>query len=532
MKERTSVKGVLAMNVTNRYQSLLLKSIEELTKVKFKIPFVQRGYRWKATQVSTLVDDLITFRPSMDVPFYFLNVLSLSEDNEVIDGQQRLTTLSLLLESLNKGNMQLTYARSPQGKLGSLDNYFRNNAKKCILDVLSKLAKIEIERLTENVLNAKFIVHKIPKGEEDSTFRRLNRGKIFVSDSELIKCVLLTPQGDESVSQTLARASEWDVMERTFQNEEFFSFITPRDTWKEDDRMSILLRIAGINPEPNEKQKNNHPFLAAFQRELKNASREMLWQRICSTFAELQSMFHSPLWHSAVGWGVHLGGVELKSDLRSHALKKISEITAEDHFQSIISDDDLYHNKPLDARRILALFNVAICWKRGDIRYPFEKHRQVKTWSLEHLFARNQRAFQNEIEFKDYCNGQASEGASFEAYCKKPDDQKEKYLKEILGDQYPVDEINGLCNLALLGQRENSSLLNGLLLEKESRISEMILSQTGFVPPATELVFHKAYPKMDRRLPYLSEGDMTAYVDCIKNTLGEFVKALKEEGEV
>lgn len=520
------------MNVTNNFQSLRLESIKELTEIEFKIPFFQRGYRWKGTQVSTLVEDLITFRPSIDVPFYFLNVLSLSVDNEVIDGQQRLTTLSLLLEQLNKDNMQLTYARSPQGGLGSLDEYFRKKADECISGILRKLANNDIERLTENVLNAKFIVHIIPKGEEDSTFRRLNSGKISVSDSELIKCVLLTPQGDEPVSQTLARADEWDVMERAFQNEDFFSFITPRDTWKEDDRMSILLRIAGINPEQNEKQEHNHPFLAAFQRELKNASREMLWQRICSAFAELQSLFSSSLWHSAIGWGVHLGRVELKSDLRSQTLQKIREITAEDHFQSIVSDDDLYHNKPLDARKILALFNVAICWKRGDRRYPFEKHRQVKTWSLEHLFARNQRAFQNEKEFKDYCNGQATEEASFEAYCKTPDDQKEMYLKTILGNQYPGDEINGLCNLALLGQRENSSLLNGLLLEKESKISEMILSQTGFVPPATELAFHKAYPKMDRRLPYLSEGpegDMTAYADCIKQTLCEFVKALESE---
>ena len=529
------------MNTALQSQSLQLKTVKELTNERLNIPFVQRGYRWKSTQVLTLVEDLIAFRSSTKVPFYFFNVLSLNKDKKVFDGQQRLTTLSILLNELGLAKMQLTYDRSPQGEeVGSLDQYFRDNAQQCIKKCLCDLSQIEKQRLADNVLNAKFLIHKIPDGEENATFRRLNSGKISVSDSELIKCVLLTPQGDEPFSQTLARASEWDAMERAFHNEGFFSFITPRGTWREDDRMSILLRIAGIEPTANEKQENNHPFLAAFQRKLQEegTSRESIWKKICSSFAELQFLFISPLWHSAIGWGVHIGKVELAppddsapNHLRDSTLKQIKKMMT-NCFKSIVSDDDLYHNNRDDAIKVLALFNVAICWKRGDRRYPFNRHRQVKTWSLEHIFARNQRRFENEQEFNDYCNGQAKKEASFDVYSMKREDQKEEYLKEILGDQYPTDEINGLCNLALLGQSENSSLLNGLFIEKEAKISDMILRQTGFVPPATELVFHKAYPGMDRRLPYLSNEDMNAYVKCMETTLDDFVKALEQENEV
>ncbi len=69
------------------------------------IPSYQRPYAWNVDQASELFDDLLTFYNEEDEEGYFLGsiVLIKSEDkpkSEVIDGQQRLTTLTILISAM------------------------------------------------------------------------------------------------------------------------------------------------------------------------------------------------------------------------------------------------------------------------------------------------------------------------------------------------------------------------------------------------------------------------------------------------
>lgn len=69
---------------------------------KFTIPSYQRPYAWTDEQTNTLFDDLYDFYISNTEDNYFLgSIVLIKEDNEppadVIDGQQRLTTLTILL---------------------------------------------------------------------------------------------------------------------------------------------------------------------------------------------------------------------------------------------------------------------------------------------------------------------------------------------------------------------------------------------------------------------------------------------------
>src|SRR5690606_37061213 len=85
-------------------------SINQLFGENFFIPDYQRGYRWKPEQVNNLLDDIWDFAfPSHSYKkgeneFYCLQpiVVRKSEDEkfEVIDGQQRLTTIYLILKNL------------------------------------------------------------------------------------------------------------------------------------------------------------------------------------------------------------------------------------------------------------------------------------------------------------------------------------------------------------------------------------------------------------------------------------------------
>lgn len=69
---------------------------------EFTIPSYQRPYAWGETQVSELLDDLLAFSDDDSEEGYFLGSIVLikaddSPRSEVIDGQQRLTTLTILL---------------------------------------------------------------------------------------------------------------------------------------------------------------------------------------------------------------------------------------------------------------------------------------------------------------------------------------------------------------------------------------------------------------------------------------------------
>lgn len=74
----------------------------------FSIPAYQRPYRWETTQAGELFDDILTASreakgPNSD-PYFLGSVVLIKDESapeaDVIDGQQRLTTLSLLLAVL------------------------------------------------------------------------------------------------------------------------------------------------------------------------------------------------------------------------------------------------------------------------------------------------------------------------------------------------------------------------------------------------------------------------------------------------
>lgn len=118
--------------------SLVRKAIGEILDGRyFIIPSYQRGYRWKGKQVEDLLNDLFSFaiKPEhKEQEFYCLQpiiVQKLSEDDkerygcpsdkeawEVVDGQQRLTTIYIILNYILKHvfNSDLDYISDEYGE--------------------------------------------------------------------------------------------------------------------------------------------------------------------------------------------------------------------------------------------------------------------------------------------------------------------------------------------------------------------------------------------------------------------------------
>lgn len=84
------------------------KSVKEFLdagkKHRFVIPEYQRPYAWGEDEVQTLFDDLVEYTQERIVSPYFLGtIVSYTNDDkeqEIIDGQQRITTLCLLLRAI------------------------------------------------------------------------------------------------------------------------------------------------------------------------------------------------------------------------------------------------------------------------------------------------------------------------------------------------------------------------------------------------------------------------------------------------
>ena len=86
------------------------KSVKEIFQREYLIPEYQRPYSWEKDKCEQLVDDVASFHEEAKESQYFLGCMVITKSREehqedkwlVIDGQQRLTTLLLLIKALHK----------------------------------------------------------------------------------------------------------------------------------------------------------------------------------------------------------------------------------------------------------------------------------------------------------------------------------------------------------------------------------------------------------------------------------------------
>ena len=85
-----------------------IKKISDLTQYKYFIPNYQRGYRWKEQNILDLLNDIMNFKSNKNEDWYCLQPIVVKYINEnefeVIDGQQRLSTIALILHCFSQGN--------------------------------------------------------------------------------------------------------------------------------------------------------------------------------------------------------------------------------------------------------------------------------------------------------------------------------------------------------------------------------------------------------------------------------------------
>ncbi|RRJ86928.1 DUF262 domain-containing protein [Paenimyroides tangerinum] len=238
--------------------------LQELNATQYYIASYQRGYKWKSfgknDQVPILLTDIYEAF-STNANEYYLQYITVKKNAEnadfleVIDGQQRLTTLSLLfyvaekhhsIENCAKG--KVVYQRyktnnefqdifehilSLNKSDSSLDNqqdiYYLYHAKECIKEFFSILGEELKPYITYLLNHVKIIVNledELTSAEE--VFSNLNDNKVDLTNYYLIKGLLFTqstrsPQSSHSFLEIQAKrnrlARNWDHLNQWFLNE-------------------------------------------------------------------------------------------------------------------------------------------------------------------------------------------------------------------------------------------------------------------------------------------------------------------------
>ena len=254
-----------------RGNKIELRSVAQLLNLNFFIPSYQRGYRWTTQQVEDLLEDIWDFsqQEHQEGEFYCVqplvvrrmskgekefNSLPLEDEwYEVIDGQQRLTTIYLILTFFGKNNLyQLKYQRGLDIKKflketfsnEKIDFYYLRKAYTSITNWFEKDKETKIDAFQRVLLyhtsnddeiedkanNIRFIWYESVDEEPIKVFTRLNIGKISLTNAELIKALFLnrnnfTKEGNAVRLRQQEIATEWDNIEYKLQNDEFWLFL-------------------------------------------------------------------------------------------------------------------------------------------------------------------------------------------------------------------------------------------------------------------------------------------------------------------
>lgn len=143
-------------------------SIKELlmsgTKEKFLIPEYQRPYAWTDDQIHTLFEDLVEYTNNQNESSYFLGcIVSFSNENkeqEIIDGQQRITTLFLLLRAIHRKLQKMSdskekdnFIRQIEPAIWKIDELTSVADYSSVL-IESKVLEAEYNQILENILKS------------------------------------------------------------------------------------------------------------------------------------------------------------------------------------------------------------------------------------------------------------------------------------------------------------------------------------------------------------------------------------------
>jgi len=240
--------------------TLQLRSVFDLLKDKFFVPSYQRGYRWTARQVEALLDDLAAFelasRRTDPTNFYCLQPVVVvrrgPNEWELVDGQQRLTTIYLILRALQEfaallgcgyyeicyqtraGSAEFLKQPTAEGAKRYIDYHHMYEAYQAIERWFAKrdrVLRLDLLRCLTgpdgDAPNVRVIWYELGEHQDPvQAFVRLNVGRIPLTSAELIRAQLLRSDREQLEQRDAQQIpQDWDLIERRLQEDGYWYFL-------------------------------------------------------------------------------------------------------------------------------------------------------------------------------------------------------------------------------------------------------------------------------------------------------------------
>ena len=370
-----------------------LKSVHEILngQERFFIPAYQRGYRWSPAEVELLIDDIEQYgkeegdkASSERCPFYSLQAVIVKHKDElyeVIDGQQRLTTMLIILQALyivkNKKMMKLMLETKKYDEL-KLENGFsikyetRNDSGEWLVDITKAFlidekngndnekdklknqnsdyhhfinalvcAIMKISRMTETEIDAfggllqekvRFIWYDVTNdesGNEIEVFDRINATKIRLNNAELIKALFL--QQDNFKDHLFDRnqmAVEWDELEKRLQNPSFWYFIYSQNNsaFSYETHIEYLFDLIK-GKKSADKDKYYYTFNAYYEKFLEAENKydfvKQAWNEVHELYSLLDEWYNDKEDYHYIGYLIECGNDENSQSIQIPYLKEL-----------------------------------------------------------------------------------------------------------------------------------------------------------------------------------------------------------------
>lgn len=559
---------------------------------EFFVPSYQRGYRWGQDEVVKLLDDINTEVVEAAVPHsYYLQPIVVmwreAHGNwELIDGQQRLTTLYLIVKYLRdsnwlpraKVNYSLAYETrensreyletlDPELRHSNIDFHYIYTAYEAIRNWFeaqrdAEGAAINIRQaLAEHVY---LIWYEAPEGtDKNELFRRLNVGRIPLTDAELIKALVLSKIGADGsrIERQEQVAVQWDSFERDLRDPELWAFITgSASPWS--THIDLLFRAMAASADGKEQHRY---WVFEELRPRIEASASDFWRDVVRMHGLITGWFHERTLYHLIGFLIATGDkyeferiVELAQGSTNSAFKTALESRIRSRLGVTRSrlDDLNYEQHRGLCQQLLLLMNVATVLGDPETRdqrtqlFSFHDHA-LADWSVEHIHAQNAapltRAEQwktwlqlhrqalaaipgrTDVEYQDLFDRIDSTIDLIDARAAGIGEKFRKLEEDVLaafasaGDAALGDEVHRLPNLALLDRGHNSALGNSVFEVKRQEVLRLD-RQGAYIPPCTRNVFLKYYTdEADAQLHLWGPPDRDAYYAELFRVVGPYL---------
>ncbi len=546
-------------------------------KGDFYIPSYQRGYRWGETEVVRLLDDIYSTEGKRNYCLQPVVVRKSGDRYELIDGQQRLTTIYLIYRFMHEESFgfideprfNLSYETREKyedflklmdesRKEENIDFWFLCTAYESIRKWFSekdrKSTLTNVNKYFDEIV--KIIWYEVGESEDAiGLFTRLNIGKIPLTNAELVKAMFLSKDTDENIDKEKQEeiSLQWDNMEKELHNNSLWYFLTNKTSAVYQTRIDLVLDL--ISGKPADNREKYYTFFK-FDEMRQTKKIDSIWRSIQQTFLVLKDWHGNHELYHKIGYLIASGTLTLQK------IFDISRDKTKDDFRNSLDDfirnsirikgnySDLSYEKTQDRRKIttlLLLFNVESVRRNGEHSqwFPFDKYKFGRdgnvTWSLEHIHAQQSEGLRTQEMWKKWLElhipsvksvsdtpdeliGLMKSAIAKEKLERQEFDAIQQKVMELLSVKGNTEYLHSIANMALLSTADNAALNNSTFDVKRNEIIKM--DKAGqYIPFCTRMVFLKYYtPSEDNQLHFWGHTDRVAYVDAMNKVLANYLE--------